>query len=36
MTIIGGAWYGRVELMSQKSRQPPPTADLEEGKVGRA
>ena len=36
MTIIGGAWYGRVELMSQKNRKPSHTADLEEGKVGRA
>ncbi|MCJ1423815.1 UAA transporter [Sticta canariensis] len=36
MTIIGGAWYGRVEMTSQKSGKPSHTADLEEGKVGRA
>ncbi|MCJ1468366.1 UAA transporter [Pseudocyphellaria aurata] len=35
ITIIGGALYGRAELMSQKSRKPSRVVDLEEGKVGR-
>lgn len=36
ITIIGGVWYGRLELMNQKGRKPSHMADLEESKVGRA